>query len=138
VNLEFLDIGNGSKPPPNFPRTRPHSARLVASVSWSWGPAHGRTDIYHLSTDRHHLQWILWCRSPELKGEIEPGKVENAVAYCERGKVSAKEAASLLVQFAWQKELAGCGFPDGSPHYVDAEGLLSEADVRSLSAVVWI
>lgn len=119
--------------PTDLPPSRPRSARLVAEVSWSWSPAHSRTDVYQLSSDRNRSRWILWVEWPYEEGM----EVDHPIAFCPRDKLSPEEAALLLLRFAWQKEREVYDTPEGPPHQVDAEGLVSAEQIRSISQVVW-
>lgn len=79
--------------PDGAPAFRPRSARVVAKVRWSWGPANGRSDKYFLSTDRNRTRWYLWLYDPS-----EPGyEINEIVAYCPYSSTTREMAAAELL-----------------------------------------
>lgn len=79
--------------PDGAPALRPRSARVVARVGWSWGPANSRSDEYFLSTDRNRTRWYLWRYDPS-----EPGyEIDEIVAYCPYSSTTREMAAAELL-----------------------------------------
>jgi hypothetical protein len=104
----------------------------VASVAWSWSPAHSRDDVYHLSTNKHRTHWILWI---SVYNDVVPpyGWMRAPYAYGPKPGVSPEIAAFYLVLEAWKHE------QDATAPFrqIDAEGLLSADDLYLLADLVW-
>ena len=115
------DLDDGERPP--------RSAKLVASVSWSWSPAHGLSQTYWLCTDRKRSAWHLY---QEWWDEYENMKRFMMVAYGSpyRG-IAAKEAAAQLLLAAWQDKWSAFQSP-GRGADVDKPGLLDSEDIARL------
>jgi hypothetical protein len=114
----------------------PNSARLVARVSWSWSPAHSRTDEYRIATDRARTTWNLYDFIQHYDtGKRIGSRIVTGSPY--RG-VSATRAAYQLLKTAWMDEIHQFDF-DPSGISVDEEGLLSEENIAALAAEVkWL
>lgn len=108
----------------------PRSARLVARVSWSWGPAHSRIEEYRIATDRARQTWNLYALSYcEDTGKRVCCRVATGTPY--RG-VSAKRAAKQLLREAWLDEIK-LFYSDQKGVQVDEAGLLSKKEVIALA-----
>jgi hypothetical protein len=120
------DIGDPYSP---LAEHAPHSARHVASVSWSWSPAHSRMSQYRISTDRGRQMWRLY----EVGCGFDSGRrlhslVATGSPY--RG-VAAERAALTLLRAAWQAEVEIWEFKPAGVQ-VDQDGLLSKQDIAAL------
>jgi len=112
--------------PPGAPKTRPRSARPVATIEWSWGPANSRRDEYFLSTDRARRRWYLW-----LFDGSEPGyEINEVVAHCPRGHVDALSAADRLLRAFWADDDLNREL--GWPNVISTTSL-SEQAIRSIA-----
>ena len=107
----------------------PRSARLVASLVWSWSPAHYRASRYWICTDKSRSGWYLW----EEGSDYDTGKACFSVAACGdpyKG-IDAREAARQLMTAAWSREWGLYQTP-GQGAEVREPGVLSEADVKKI------
>ena len=107
----------------------PRSAKFVAEVTWSWGPAHGRSSWYWLCTDRKRSAWYLW----EEKSDHDSGKPKfEMVVYGEPYHgIDAKYAAERLILKAWKDEWDLWESP-GKGAQVDSFGLLNDQDIKRI------
>lgn len=121
------------KPPRNvrIPARRPRSARFVGSVSWSWSPAHSRSDGLFLSLDSHRKHWLLWLEWTD-DGDSELG----VRAYVRCGDTSEIEAAGLLVECWYQREESEYA-DTGGPWEEVQSGLLSDDDFQAIGERIW-
>jgi hypothetical protein len=108
-----LDSGFGTEKPPK-------SAKLVAQVSWSWGPANSRVDRYLICADRKRRAWILWSINNDDYEQQMYARI--AMARPHHG-YTAKFAAEQLLIACWKSELK-MWETDLSGGRVDKEGLL--------------
>ena len=112
----------------------PKSARRVASIGWSWGPANSRSETYLLSSDRARSCWTLWSRTTcEVSGKRLYGELATATPYV-RGQAAA--AASQLLVAAWKAETEHYSSDLRGP-YVYREGLLKQAEVDRIADAVY-
>ena len=81
----------------------PRSAKLVASLSWAWGPAHNRFSTYLLCSDRQRHWWCLWEKSNDPNtGKLVYREVAAGTPY---RNIKAEDAAEQLLAAAWQGEI---------------------------------
>lgn len=112
----------------------PRSARHVATVSWSWGPAHSARLRYLISTDRQRKGWTLWAEA-----YVDGQRMYAELAYAKpfRG-YTAKFAAERLLTAVWKAELeTSYGEDYVSGGRVDEEGLLTKADIENIEREVF-
>jgi hypothetical protein len=110
----------------------PKSAKHVATVSWSWGPAHSDCQRYLISTDRQRKGWTLWAMAYGDHGRMY---AELAYARPFRG-YTAKFAAERLLTAVWKAEQE-TWYQDYSGGRVDEEGLLTKTDVENIERAVF-
>jgi hypothetical protein len=120
------DLDEGKRPP--------RSAKLVASVSWSWSPAHSRSNTYWLCTDRKRSAWYLWEEGLDLD---EYKKQFTIIAHGTpyRG-ILAKDAAERLLLAIWKEEWDVLQSP-GRGTYVTRSGLLDSAEIARLEELAF-
>jgi hypothetical protein len=80
----------------------PRTAKLVATVSWSWSPAHSRRDRYLICTDRNRASWTLWAVAQDFDGRRMHAQIASATPF--RG-YTARFAAEQLLIAGWRSEL---------------------------------
>ena len=136
MDTEFTveSYGGLDRLPADPDRRPPRSAKLVARLSWSWSPAHSRSDTLWLCTDRRRYGWHLW----EEASDWETGKpIYFEVAYGEpwRG-VDAKRAAEELLAAAWRGEWEAWQSP-GRGAFVVRAGLLDADDIERIEERVF-
>jgi hypothetical protein len=107
----------------------PESARLVASVGWSWGDSGTFDWDYLLSSDKQRSGWFLWARATDECTE------KPMFRYLAKGTpysgISAKDAAEQLLLASWSAEPSDYGeYLTGS--YSVHEGLLRREDIERL------
>jgi hypothetical protein len=76
----------------------PKTAKLVATVIWSWSPAHSRCDRYLICTDRKRLAWTLWAMA-DVDGRRMYARIASGTPY--RG-YAARFAAEQLLIAGWR------------------------------------
>ena len=107
----------------------PRSAKHVATISWSWSPAHSRCSEYRIATDKKRESWhlyeISWVDSTE---KFASARVASGTPYkgVERG-----EAARALLKLTWTAERAHWDF-DPIGFEVDESGLLTTEDIDTI------
>ena len=112
----------------------PSSAKLVAAVSWSWGPAHSRSECYVICTDRKRTGWTLWAKAyNEDDGRLMYAKLAYGSPYARH---TAKMAAKKLLRAAWEGFRKQCGDNFVRGAHVDQEGLLTKDDIDEILANV--
>jgi hypothetical protein len=79
----------------------PRSAKRVATVIWSWSPAHSRYESYLICADRKRTRWTLWAVVYDEGRRIY---ARFAFATPFRG-YTAKFAAERLLAAAWKDEM---------------------------------
>ena len=113
------------------PPVRPRSARYVASLWWSWAPAHDRVDHLYLSLDRtrkHYLLWFEWA---------EDGYSESrAVAFMPRAGADSRVAARAMVHAFYSGVEREFQSEEGRWHTA-YPGLLSPEELEALASGVW-
>jgi hypothetical protein len=111
----------------------PRSRRLVAVCSWSWGPAHSRTEAYWIAGSVSRREWSLWCKptDPEL-GTHWFNPVSAAFEHLK----SARDAAKALLKAAWSAEWTSYEAP-GPGAQVDQAGLLDQLDIDEVEAATY-
>jgi hypothetical protein len=111
----------------------PKSKKLIAICSWSWGPAHSRSEIYCISGSRSRKEWSLWSRPLD----IDLGSCWTNPAFARFAhRTSARDAAKALLKAAWLAEWKAYRSP-GSGACVDQAGLLDQDDIEQLEAVAY-
>jgi len=110
----------------------PRSARHVATVSWSWSPAHSRRERYLICSWKRR-GWTLWA----LAYDIDYGRMYAQLASATPFHgYTAKFAAERLLTAAWKDELEMWS-EDLRGACVDEEGLLTKADIESIEREVF-
>ncbi len=113
--------GEGPRPP--------RSARLVASLYWSWSPAHDRVSRLWICTDKSRSAWYLWEESDfYASGELCFWLRAYGSPY--KG-IDVKEAARELLTATWKHEWELYESP-GKGAVVSEPGVLSEAEIRKI------
>ncbi len=114
------------------PTEKPHSARHLGQVEWSWSPMHSRLDAYYLSLDRSRTRWLLWLRPfDDNWGRWEPAAV---VAHAPRARLAAEVAGKLLLMDYWTS-MAAQG--TGRFHRINEPGIFDAAELRELARTAW-
>jgi hypothetical protein len=114
------------------PTEKPHSARPLGRVEWSWSPMHSRLDAYYLSLDRSRTRWLLWLRPfDDNWGRWERASV---VAHSPRARLAGEVAGKLLLMDYWAS-MAAQG--TGRFHRINEQGLFDAAQLRELAGVAW-
>jgi hypothetical protein len=111
----------------------PRSRRLVAVCSWSWSPAHSRTEAYWVSGSLSRREWSLWCKPTDP--DLGTYWFNPAYATFEHPK-SARDAAKALLKAAWSAEWKSCEAP-GPGAEVDQTGLLVQRDIEEVEAATY-
>ena len=111
----------------------PRSAKHVATVSWSWSPAHSRRERYLICSWKRR-GWTLWA----MAYDFDHGRMYARLAYAWpfRG-YTAKFAAERLLTAAWKADLESLGEDYVRGACVDEEGLLTKADIESIEREVF-
>ena len=111
----------------------PRSAKLVAKISWSWGPAHSACLRYLICTDRQRKGWTLWAVADDWDGRMY---AQLAYATPFRGQ-TAKFAAEQLLTATWRAERLEMCDEDLRGACVNEEGLLTKPDVERIECEVF-
>lgn len=112
----------------------PRSSKLVAVCSWSWGPAHSRSEIYRISGSPSRKEWSLWSRP----ADADLGNYWVNLAFGRfSDRMSARDAAKALLKEAWSAEWRAYESP-GSGACVDQSGVLDQGDIEELEAIVYV
>ena len=86
-----------------FPNSRAaKTAKLVATVSWSWSFGHSRCDRYLIGSDRNRMAWTLWATANDFDGRGVYALFASGTP-C-RG-YTARSAAEQLLTASWSCEL---------------------------------
>jgi hypothetical protein len=118
----------------DHPKKMSRDAEYIATVEWAWSPWSSRQDSYHLHRGR--TDWLLWGSSPNENGEEGHGRYIRAIlAACPRRDIEAKEAARLLLTYAWKCERDE--FSLDAFHFLGNDGLLSGDQIDSIAEQVW-
>jgi hypothetical protein len=107
----------------------PKTAKLVATVSWSWSPAHSRRERYLICTDRKRIAWTLWA----MANDFDDGRRLYAQIACGtpfRGYTGRFAAEQLLIA-GWRSEIEMWG-EDLRGGFVEEEGLLTKSDIKRI------
>ena len=111
------------------PERPPRSAKLVASLSWAWGPTHGRYSSYLLRTDRNRSSWYLWDQGVDPdSGRKMYRRVASGSPYRE---ISARQAAEKLLIASWLGEIE-FEYAELQGVYVEEEGLPNKRDIERI------
>jgi YidC/Oxa1 family membrane protein insertase len=106
----------------------PRTAKLVASVTWSWSPANSRSEHYLICTDRKRTAWTLWAMTydfDEMRMYIRKASGTPVSGY------TARFAAEQLLIATWRSELETFD-TDLRGGFVEEEGLLTKSDIRRI------
>jgi hypothetical protein len=106
----------------------PKTAKLVATISWSWSPVNSRCSRYLICADRKRIAWRLWAmeRFEETRMYAQIASGTPVAGY------TARFAAQQLLIAAWRSEFEKSGGEDLGRCIVDEEGLLTESDIRRI------
>jgi hypothetical protein len=110
----------------------PKSAKLVATVSWSWGPAHSDRLRYLISTERQRRGWTLWAEA-YVDGQRMYAQLGYARPY--RG-YTAKFAAERLLTAVWKAERENY-YDNYSGGRVVEEVLLAKTEIENIEREVY-
>jgi hypothetical protein len=105
----------------------PTTAKLVATISWSWSPANSRCDRYLICSDRKRIAWRLWAME-HFDGTRMYAQIASGTPVA---GYTARFAAKELLIAAWRSEFEKWG-KDLGRCIVDEEGLLTESDIRRI------
>jgi len=107
----------------------PRTAKHVATLFWSWSPAHSRRSEYRLATDRLRKTWNLYeiTDNPESR---KPLCCRVATGEPYKG-ISAESAAYQLLLSTWDEEIKQWDF-DPRNFEIDKCGLLNEIDINQI------
>src|SRR6516225_7576370 len=110
----------------------PRSAKHVATISWSWSPAHSACLRYLINTDRQRKGWTLWAEA------YDDGRMYARLAYAwPFHGYTAKFAAERLLTAAWKADLESLGEDYVRGACVDEEGLLTKTDIENIEREVF-
>ena len=135
-------------------RTVPAGAAFICQAEWRTGLQPSRLVYWELYLDSASGHWQLWrstCTDElELAPECQPRPGWSAapqediwvyvwrsepVAACAKEALSAHDAATLLLRYAWQQEFKeGCAV---APTVYDSVALLGLNELRELQRQVW-
>jgi hypothetical protein len=110
----------------------PRSARHVATVSWSWSPAHSRRDRYLICSWKRK-GWMLWGMAYDIDHGRMYAQLAGATPF---HGYTAKFAAERLLTAAWKDELETWS-EDLRGACVDEEGLLTKTDIEKIEREVF-
>jgi hypothetical protein len=114
------------------PRRRPHSARHVVTLAWSWSPMHSRVDKFFLSLDSARKYWLLWYEARD-----EGYSVSRVCAFMLRKRYSdAKDAAAALLECYYLGEEEEFESP-GNFGEVWQAGVLSNEELDAMARHIW-
>lgn len=121
-------------PEADLPRRFPGVATFVAQVEWALDPSHDRLDAYYICSNRRGSHWFLWLRSPD--DNAWDSRMNSILyAYCARGTMDRKTAATQLLLYAWRYEAATserCRFD-----WINDAGLLGVSELHAIARAVW-
>jgi hypothetical protein len=110
----------------------PRSAKHVATVSWSWSPAHSARERYLICSWRRK-GWTLWAMAYDDGGRRMYAQMASATPF---HGYTAKFAAELLLTAAWKAGVEMWG-EDLTGAHVDEEGLLNQTDIDKINREVF-
>ena len=111
----------------------PRSAKHVATVSWSWSPAHSRRERYLICSWKRR-GWTLWAMAYDFDHGRMYARLASATPF---HGYTAKFAAERLLTAAWKADLESLGEDYVRGACVDEEGLLTKADIESIEREVF-
>lgn len=118
----------------HLPKRRPHSARYLGQVEWSWSPMHSRIDAYHLSLNSARSAWVLWLSF--FDDQSWKFVDTHIAAWAPRKGMQGADAAVLLIEAFWRREKNDITELDHF-HWVGQEGLLTAAVFKEIGRKVW-
>ena len=123
-----------SIPETDLPQRFPGSATFIAQVEWAWDPSHDRLDAYYICSNRRRSHWFLWLRWPD-DNACECRMNSLLYAYCPRGTMDRKTAATQLLLYAWRYEAAVSARDRFD--WINDTGLLGVSEVHTIAAAAW-
>ena len=131
LSVELLDYEqkHGLLGIPNTPNNK---SIALCQVEWSWSPMHSRVDQYVIH--KGDECWLLWCGTPDDNAgtDINHWFPTARLPIAEADEIQA--AISMLKAF-WHREVDWLNLD--KYHWINADGILSVADLESISASVW-
>jgi hypothetical protein len=117
-----------------LPQRFPGAATFVGQVEWAWDPNHTRLDAYYICSNRKRTHWFLWIRSPD--DNAWAFRMNSFLyAYCLRGKIDRKTAATHLLLHTWRYEAAESNRDRFD--WINDAGLLTVSEVHAIARDVW-
>ena len=117
-----------------LPSQMPKNAEHIATVSWSWAPAHCREDHYHISMDDDNSHWVLWIGYFDV--DDTQAWQHSPYAYGPKTDLSVIEVARKLLQQGWIGEVEQDQDLEQF-HFVSSEGILKVVDLKDIANNVW-
>ena len=131
LSVELLDYEqeHGLVGIPNAPTEQ---SLALAQVEWSWSPMHSRVDQYVLHKGSDY--WLLWCGTPDDNAgtDINHWFPTAVLPISEAGEMLV--GVTLLKAF-WDREVSWLNLE--KYHWINAEGVLSVADLESIAVSIW-
>jgi len=131
LSVELLDYEqkHGLLGIPNTPNNK---SIALCQVEWSWSPMHSRVDQYVIH--KGDECWLLWCGTPDDNAgtDINHWFPTARLPIAEADEIQA--AISMLKAF-WHREVDWLNLD--KYHWINADGILSVADLESIAASVW-
>ena len=131
LSVELLDYEqeHGLVGIPNAPTKQ---SLALAQVEWSWSPMHSRVDQYVLHKGADY--WLLWCGTPDDNAgtDINHWFPTAILPISEAGEMLV--GVTLLKAF-WDREVRWLNLE--KYHWINAEGVLSVADLESIAVSIW-
>ncbi len=113
--------------------SRPHSRLLVAACSWSWSPAHSRTEVHWISGNLSRREWSLWCKPTDP--DLCTHWFNPTSATFDRPK-SAVDVAKARLKAARSAKWKSYEAP-GPGEQVDQSGLPDQRDIDEVEAATY-
>ena len=115
-----------------IPDTPNNKSIALCQVEWSWSPMHSRVDQYVIHKGVEY--WLLWCGTPDDNAgtDINNWFPTAMLPIAEADEIQA--AISMLKAF-WDREVDWLNLD--KYHWINAEGILSVADLESVATSVW-
>ena len=115
-----------------IPKTPTKKSISVGQVEWSWSPMHSRVDQYVIHQGAEY--WLLWCGTPDDNA----GTAINhwfPTAMLSTEEADETQAAISMLKAFWHREVDWLNLD--KYQWINAEGILSVADLESIAANVW-
>ena len=131
LSVELLDYEqeHGLVGIPNAPTKQ---SLALAQVEWSWSPMHSRVDQYVLHKGRDY--WLLWCGTPDDNAGIDINHW-FPTAILPISEVGEMLVGVTLLKAFWDREMRWLNLE--KYHWINAEGMLSVADLESIAVSIW-